>query len=290
MPGRALPRAMKAFFRLTAVAGRFPATAVLLGLIVMLAGCRSSSVRDEVLRIDGSDGVYARGHAISAKMIGGRLYYRMQSVLAGKEVALACRHDEATSTDGMLTVSLENCLPDQGAKLDAMSLLPSFRQAGTELEAYFPAVAAKQITVVALPFGARYYSSRRGWRKPGDLAVEFAFWWSDERDASLRNAVRSFAHEFTHLAVKAQSRKISSREEEVLASTFENCIELSVFGNLSVDPDDRGDDMLLARVGAESLRRSISGSRVANDDAGNWSPQDSVEDVRQRCRKALDSV
>lgn len=271
-------------------AGRFLAVTLLLGLSATVAGCASTSARNELLRIDGSDGVYARGHSVSAKMIGGRLYYRMQSVLGGKEAALACRHSEAVSVDGLLAVSLKNCLPGGGDGLNAASLLPPLEQAQTELHTYFAGVAATQVAIVALPFGTRHYNSQRGWRNPEALALKFAVWWNDEGDISLREAVRSFSHEFTHLAVKAKRMQVSREDGEMLASTFENCIEFAVFGDISIDPDDVGDEILLERVKSESLRKSIAGSRAANNEIHDWLRENNLDDIRQRCRETLESM
>lgn len=264
-----------------------PAIALVLGISIALAGCRSLSIPNELLQINGSDGVYAHGHAVSATKIGGRLYYRMQSVLAGKKAALACGSNEAYSIDGTFAVRLSNCLP-RGNEFDATSLLPPFLRANNELGMYFPDVGAKQITVVALPLGVSHSISHRGWRRSDALTLEFALWWNAADDASLREAVRSFAHELTHLAVKAKKRRISDEDGELLASSFENCIEFAVFGNLSIDPDERSSEMLLQRVNSEVLRKSIAGSQIANNRARDWPAEQSLGDIRQRCRAMLD--
>lgn len=273
-----------------AVAGVFPATPVLLCLVLVLAGCGSLSVR-ELMRIDGTDGVYARGHAVSARFLAGRLHYRLQAALAGKSVDLNCRHSEASLPEGRLAVSVRNCLPVGSTELDANSLLPSFHRASVELGMYFADSAVTSIEIVALPFGTRYYSSHRGWRKPDDLALKLAFWWEEgDGTASTRAAIRSFAHEFTHLAVKVERKQLPREDGELFASVFENCIEFAVFGNVSDDRDDIGDEILMERVGAESLQRSIAGSRAARSGISDWLHADSLYDVRLRCREVLDAT
>lgn len=232
--------------------------------------------------------MYARGHAVSATRFAGNLYYRMQAVLAGKARSLPCRRSQAGTPGGGLALNLEVCLPEE-VDLDAASLMPAFGRAAEELGEYFPGVAVSSLEIVVLPFGTRYYSSKRGLRKPDDLALRFAFWWGEDADASLRNAIRSFSHEVTHLAVKAQRRRLSSGEEEVLASSFENCIEFAVFGSVSHDPDDMGDALLLERVEAASLRRSIAASLAVTRESDAWLGEENLTGMRQRCRGLLDA-
>lgn len=270
----------------SSAAGTHPAAIFILCLLSTLVGCKSASVR-EAMRIDGQDGVYASGHAVSARYFAGKLHYRMQSVLAGQPLQSICRHSEIDFPDGRSVFGVSNCLPAGTDGPDAASVLPAFDRAKAELSYYFPDAAATRIDLVALPFGTRHYSSKRGWRSPDDLALTFALWWGEDGDASLRKAIRTFAHEFIHLAAKVERRTLSREAGEVLASRFESCIEFAVFGSLSYDADDIGDELLMARIETASLRRSVSGSIAARAEADDWLRIDDLGDMRHRCRQLL---
>src|SRR5690606_22447840 len=204
---------------------------------VLLAGCGASRGQRELLRIDGSAGIYARGHAVSGRMFLGRLYYRMQSVSAGSMVPLNCGNSVSTAPGRELVVELEKCVSTEppGSDFDAGSMAPLVRKALSEMEAYFPGVSASEARFSAIPFGTYFSESHRHWRDPAELKIEVAFLYGADKESSFRQAIRTFAHEFTHLAMRVRKKSVPGNRSEFMASVAEGCAEIAVFGNLDVD-------------------------------------------------------
>jgi hypothetical protein len=269
-----------------AAAGRLPAAAAFL-LGAVLAGCQSTRAKSELLSMDGADGVYARGHAISGRMIAGRLRYSMQSFLTGRDPSQSCIRTETTAAESGFLLRVESCAPGEDFAPPAALLIPALLETTAELRTYFPGLQVKEAKFVMVPFGTRHHVAQRGWRKPEDLRLRFAFWWSDEGDEALRAVIRSFAHEFTHLALKVERKGISSEEGEFLASVSENCIELAVFGDIDNEHVDASDDIMASRVESASLLRSVEGSRLANATMRARFQKHGASGVEQFCRESL---
>jgi hypothetical protein len=286
MYDRLLPGTMRLKQRQT-VAGSLSATAAFVLVIALLAGCQSTRARSDLLRMDGADGFYARGHAVSGRMIAGRLRYSMQSILAGKYPSQTCHRTESNAAEAGIVLRIESCAPVEGFAPTAASLMPTLLNTTAELRTYFPGLRATEVKFVLVPFGTRHRVAHRGWRKPGDLRLSLAFWWSNESDEALRAGIRSFAHEYTHLALKVEREKLASEEGEFLASVSENCIELAVFGNIDNEHVDVSDDIMAGRVASESLLKSVNGSRLANATMRARFQEEGESGVRLFCRETL---
>lgn len=274
------------FEQLKAAAGRLSA-AVLLLVLAALVGCQSTKAKSDLLRMDGADGVYGRGHAISGKMIAGRLRYSMQSILTGRDPSQSCNRTEATAAETGFQLRIESCAPLEGFAPPAALLMPILLRTIDELRTYFPSVDVKEAKFVMLPFGTRRHVAQRGWRKPDDLRLSFAFWWSDEGNEALRAVIRSFAHEVTHLALKVERKGVSSEKSEFLASVSENCIELAVFGDIDNEHVEASDDIVSSRVASESLLKSVRGSKLANATMRDRFQEEGASGVQQFCRETL---
>lgn len=287
MRNRVLSRTVNLFKRQSA-AGKLPA-ALVLGLLITLAflqGCESMAARKEVLAMDGADGVYARGHAVSGRMLAGRLYYRMQSVHAGRDVAMSCQSSQSTVPDRRLVVRLQDCVPGEQGPLEAAELAQIVSKAVVALETYFPHATTSEVEFVAVPFGTRFYSSKRYWRHPRDLGLRISFWYAGESDA-LRQAVRSFAHEFTHLARRAARISLPYEQSEYMASTAEDCVELAVFGDLEGGDEEGADRVLSERVQAKSLSRTVGASQSAANKTRDILETAGTEGVARHCQQVL---
>lgn len=269
------------------VAGRLSATTLLILVTAVLSGCQSTRARSDLLRFDGTDGVYARGHAVSGRMIAGRLHYSMQSILTGKDPSQSCNRTESTADDNGFLLRVESCASVEDFAPPATLLMPVLLKTTAELQTYFPGVQVKEAKFVMVPFGTRHHVAQRGWRKPENLRLSFAFWWSDEGDEALRAVIRSFAHEFTHLALKVDSKGVSSEESEFLASVSENCIELAVFGDINNEHVDASDDIVSSRVETASLLKSVEGSRLANATMRARFQGEGASGVQLLCREML---
>lgn len=273
------------------MAGELPAIQALLVIVfaAILAGCGASRGERELLRIDGSEGIYARGHAVSGRMFLGRLYYRMQSVSAGAMVPLDCENSVPTASGRELVVELEKCVSTEppGSDFDAGSMAPSVRKALSEMEAYFPGVSVSEARFFAIPFGTYFSESHRHWRDPAELKIEIAFLYGADKESSFRQAIRTFAHEFTHLAVRIRKESVPGNRSEFMASVAEDCAEIAVFGNLDLDSSSVGEDMLSARVRNEALLRSIDASRSAKLAVAPVWAEDGVPGVKAFCRQTL---
>ncbi|HLT44240.1 MAG TPA: hypothetical protein VK000_06220 [Luteimonas sp.] len=275
------------------MAGRLPAIHVLAvaAFAVLLAGCAASRGERELLRIDGSEGIYGRGHAVSGRMFLGRLYYRMQSVSAGSMVPLNCGNSVSTAPGRELVVELEKCVSTEppGSDLDAGSMAPLVGRALSGMEAYFPGVSASEARFIAIPFGTYFNESHRHWRDPAELKIEVAFVYGADEARSFRQAIRTFAHEFTHLAIRVRQEPVRGNRSEFMASVAEDCAEVAVFGNLEVDHSGAAEDILGARVRDEALLRSIDASRSAKLAVAAVWAKDGVPGVQAFCRQTLAS-
>lgn len=238
-----------------------------------------------MLGVDGRDGIYARAHSVSARWVGGRLFYRMQTLLAGRPVRLACERTRAVSGTGSVLLKVSNCLPEGARDQSAARMLPRVEQALEELRIYFPRASVTDVDVALLPYGVRHHDSYRAWRSPDELSLRFAFWWNDADEASMRDAIRSLAHEFSHLAVKAEQRNLPRGEEEAFASLTENCVDLALFGGIDFDAAAAADYVVDARLQGGALRKSVQGSRQASDQLRARLEREGSESAMQFCRE-----
>ncbi len=285
MSDRVLSATMKSK-QCKSVAGNLSATVACM-LCMAVLGCQSTKARSDLLRMDGADGVYARGHAVSGGMIAGKLRYSMRSILTGRNPSQSCGRTESTAAESGLLLRIESCAPVEGFAPAAAWFMPTLLKTTAELRTYFPHLDVKEVKFVLLPFATRHHTTQRGWRKPDNLRLSFAFWWSNEGDEALRAVIRSFAHEYTHLALKVEREKVSSEKSEFLASVAENCIELAVFGNMDNEHVDASDDIMASRVTSESVLKSVRGSRLANATMRARFQAEGASGVQLFCREAL---
>jgi hypothetical protein len=92
------------------------------------------------------------------------------------------------------------------------------------------------------------------------FAIGFAM---DDSAGSIREAVRTFAHELLHLSLGVNGRsKHAERVEEGAASALEHCIEVDVFGTTTAP----GQHLRIATDDGTAIGRSISAGHAADSE------------------------
>lgn len=165
------------------------------------------------------------------KSRGATVVYRVRSMLPGSE-AVVCAPGERNflRTRRFELVACGDLQPRQ-------ALADSLERAADILQAYFPHVGIKLVTVRLVPPGARVFeveSHESGW-----MQLRFAMTLRDDgivgNQQNDRAVIRRLVHEYTHIAnkpqVKSQRRQMSKWLDEYRASTAATCVEYQVFGS-----------------------------------------------------------
>lgn len=192
-------------------------------LLCLTVGCATTDVA-RVLPLLSDLG----GYRTSVLEFGGIVRYSLISIHPGHSRSLVCnRSSYRESGHSSLALTVRDCLGIRSLRRD--QYMDHFDRVNHYLVPYFGQGRVRAFEIVLVPPGVRHVNVSRGLRRARALRLSMAFRDDGFSESYMRQAVRTFAHEMTHLAAEVKGR--GSRPEEYVAGVSESCAEFFVFGD-----------------------------------------------------------
>jgi hypothetical protein len=193
-------------------------------LVLATAICGSACVSlklEQALSVLGDQGAYVT----KAKLGNDVLHYELVSIHPGSDSPLDCVSGRGPGSDGIEYV-VHDCA-DAGSATETW--ISRFRDANDYLHDVVPGLRVTRLEVTLLPVGVENVLRAEGAAPPGRVHLQLAFRFHDE-PRYMRHAIRSYAHEYLHLGLRATGSE-QLEDEEYIAAVAESCVEERVFGS-----------------------------------------------------------
>lgn len=201
-------------------APRWPALTLVVA--ACCSGCMSVSLK-QTLSTLGDPGAYM----VRARLNGDVMHYTLTSLHPGSVAALNCVPVAAEEFNGVQYL-VHDCVDTASGRTAWMN---RFREANEYLYEAVPGLRVTRLEVILLPTGVESVVRAKGVSPPDQVHLQMAFRFHDDQ-RYLRHAIRSYAHEYVHLGLRASGLEQLDNEEYV-AAVAESCVEDKVFGSSS---------------------------------------------------------
>lgn len=227
----------------------------IVALALATASCVPSQIRSTLPKLSTRDASYAAQSFPWAPRL-----YRLFSLLPGAGT-ISCREAVEPLPSIRRSFHIIDCTPAGSNHLGRMATYLEQGLTFTE-EALGVRVSAAEFTLV--PPGRKFVEDDWQWLREHSVSIRMAIRFEPDKAAKWEiAAVRNAAHELYHLGLRARGLSPAEgnqdRSEETMASLFENCAEMAVFGGIdsdSLDPLQQSDPEAL-RQDADALHSSL---------------------------------